>query len=397
MKNTEVVHGTVATGFEPVRDAFHRNFAQGAEVGAGLAVYQHGELVVDLWGGCADPGSRRPWERDTIAALASTTKTFAAGALLLLVERGQVDLDAPVARYWPEFAQNGKGEITVRVLLSHRAGLPSMEARPVTWEDLRDWTPITDTLAAAAPEWPPGTAHGYHGITIGHLIGEIVRRVSGTSLSAFFDREISTPLGGLDCYIRVPDAELPRMATMVVPDAEQVSLGMDVPELADMAQALSDPTSLTYRAMFGSIAIGWDAANDPSTYRVESPSMDGVASAPSLARYFAALIGEVDGVRLLSPRLVDQARRPHADGIDEILRVRTSWGLGFALPGGPMWPAPEEITGLFGHGGATGSFAFADPERGLAFAYVPNRGSELLEGGDFRVRRLIEAVYEGRR
>ncbi|MFI7704640.1 serine hydrolase domain-containing protein [Nonomuraea sp. NPDC049480] len=390
------VNGTVANGFEAVRDVFRRNLALGADVGAGLTIYQNGEPVVDLWGGYADPDTHRPWERDTIAALASTTKTFAAGALLLLIERGQVDLDAPVARYWPEFAQNGKGEITVRVLLSHRAGLPSMEGRPVTWEDLRDWTPITDTLAAAAPEWPPGTAHGYHGVTFGHLTGEIVRRVSGTSLSEFFAHHIAAPLGGLDCYIRVPDAELPRMATMVVPDAEQIMLGMEVPELADMVEALNDPTTLTYRSMFGSVSIDWDATNDPKTYQVESPSMDGVASAPSLARYYAALAGEVDGVRLLSPQLVDQVRRSYGDGIDEILRVRTSWGLGFALPGGPMWPAPEQVTGLFGHSGASGSFAFADPQHGLAFAYVPNRGSELLEGGDFRVRGLIEALYEER-
>ncbi|TMR19245.1 beta-lactamase family protein [Nonomuraea turkmeniaca] len=387
------VCGTVTGGLEPVMDVFQHNFAQGAEVGAGLAVYRHGEPVVDLWAGYADPGARRPWAHGTLAALASTTKTFAAGALLLLVERGRVDLDAPVAAYWPEFAQNGKDGITVRTLLSHRAGLTSMEARPVTWEDLRDWTPITDTLAAAAPAWPPGAAHGYHGVTIGHLIGEIVRRVSGTSLSEFFAREIAAPLGGLDCYVRVPDAELPRLATMVVPDAEQVALGMQVPELADMVRALNDPATLTYRSMYGSVAIDWDAANDPRTYQVESPSMDGVASAASLARYFAALIGPVDGVRLLGPPLLDDVRRSHGDGIDEILRVRTSWGLGFQLPGGPMWPAPEHLTGLFGHGGATGSFAFADPERGLAFAYVPNRGSELLEGGDFRVRGLIKALY----
>ncbi|MEU8356256.1 serine hydrolase domain-containing protein [Nonomuraea sp. NPDC048882] len=394
MKDTDI-QGTVAKGFESVRDAFQRNFTQGAEVGAGLTVYQNGQPVVDVWGGEADPDTRRPWEHDTIAVLASTTKTFAAGALLLLVERGRVELDAPVARYWPEFAQNGKGEITVRVLLSHRAGLPSMEARPVTWEDLRDWTPITDTLAAAAPEWPPGTSHGYHGVTFGHLTGEIVRRVSGMSLGEFFAREIAAPLA-LDCYIRVPDAELSRMATMVVPDSEQLMLGMEVPELQDMVQALNDPTSLTYRSMFGSVAIGWDATNDPSTYQVESPSMDGVASAPSLARYYAALIGEVDGVRLLGPQLMEQVRHSYGDGVDEILQVRTSWGLGFALPGGPMWPVPEEIPGLFGHSGASGSFAFADPERGLAFAYVPNRGSELLEGGDFRVRGLIAALYEGR-
>ncbi|MEV4170844.1 serine hydrolase domain-containing protein [Nonomuraea sp. NPDC049709] len=387
-----LAEGVVAPGFEPVREAFERNFADGGEVGAGLTVYRHGEPVVDLWGGWADPATRRPWRRDTIAPLASTCKTFASGALLLLAERGRVDLEAPVARYWPEFARQGKDEITVRTLLGHRAGLPSLHMRPITWEDLRDWTPITEALAAAAPEWPPGTAHGYHGVTIGHLAGEIVRRVSGLTLSEFLAREITGPLG-LDCYVRVPDAAMPRLATMVVPDAEAVRLGMEVPELAEFVEALHDPGTLTYRALYGSVAIGWDTTNERRTYEVESPSMDGVASAHSLARYFAALIGEVGGVRLLSRDLLDRVRTPQADGIDRILRVRTAWGIGFAVPGGPFWPAPEHLTGLFGQSGATGSFAFADPDRGLAFGYVPNRGSELLEGGDFRVRTLIEALY----
>ncbi|WP_283135921.1 serine hydrolase domain-containing protein [Rhizohabitans arisaemae] len=386
------IEGSTADGFQPVRAAFERNFADGGEVGAGLTVYRHGSPVVDLWGGHADPETSRPWRRDTIAPLASTCKTFASGAVLLLVARGEVDLEAPVARYWPEFAQHGKGEITVRTLLSHRAGLPSLHLRPITWEDLRAWTPITETLAAATPEWPPGTAHGYHGVSIGHLAGEIVRRVSGLTLSEFLAREIAGPLG-LDCYVRVPDDELPRMATMVIPDAENMRLGMEVPELADFVEALNDPTSLSFRAFYGSVAIDWDATNDPRTYQVESPSMDGVASAHSLARYFAALAGEVDGIRLLNPGLVERIRTPQADGVDRTLRVRSAWGIGFAVPGGPFWPAPEHVTGLFGQGGATGSFAFADPERELAFGYVPNRGSELLEGGDFRVRSLVEALY----
>ncbi|SEG29500.1 CubicO group peptidase, beta-lactamase class C family [Nonomuraea solani] len=387
-----MVQGTVASGFEPVREAFERNFRPGGEVGAGLTVYRHGEPVVDLWGGHADEKTGRPWRRDTIAPLASTCKTFATGAVLVLAGRGEVDLEAPVARYWPEFAQRGKGGITVRTLLSHRAGLPSLHMRPITWEDLRDWTPITEALAAAATEWEPGTAHGYHGVSIGHLAGEIVRRVSGGTLSEFLAREVAGPLG-LDCYVRVPDAAMARMATMVVPDQESVRLGMEVPELAGFVEALNDPGSLSYRALYGSVALGWDMTNDPRTYQVESPSMDGVASAHSLARYFAALIGEVDGIRLLAPELLDLVRRPQADGVDQVLRVRTAWGVGFAVPGGPFWPAPEHLTGLFGQSGATGSFAFADPGRGLAFGYVPNRGSELLEGGDFRVRSLIEALY----
>ncbi|MFI0422235.1 serine hydrolase domain-containing protein [Spongiactinospora sp. 9N601] len=386
------IHGSTAAGFEAVREAFERNFAEGGEVGAGVTLYRRGEPVVDLWGGYADPETRRPWQRDTIAAIASTCKTFAAGALLTLVERGEVDLAAPVARYWPEFAQRGKGEITVRTLLSHQAGLPSLHDCPVSLETLRAWTPITDTLAAATPEWPPGTAHGYHGVSIGHLAGEIVRRISGGTLSEYLAGEITGPLG-LDCYVRVPDAAMPRLATMVLPDAESLRLGMRIPEMADFVTALNDPETLTYRALYGSVAMGWESGNDPRTFQVESPSMDGVASAHSLARYFAAMIGEVDGIRLFGPDLVEQIREPQADGMDMILRTRTAWGVGFAVPGGPFWPAPEKITGLFGQSGATGSFAFADPDRGLAFGYVPNRGSELLEGGDFRVRSLVEAVY----
>ncbi|MFF4624049.1 serine hydrolase domain-containing protein [Nonomuraea jabiensis] len=189
-------------GFQAARESFERNFTHGGDVGAGLTLYRHGTPIVDLRGGSADPGTRRPWRRDTIAPIC---KTFAAGAALVPAERGEVDLEAPVARYWPEFARNGKGEITVRTLLSHPAGLPTLDTHPITWEDLRDWTPITDALAAAAPEWPPGTTHGYHGASIAHLAGEIVRRVSGLTLSEFLEREITGPLN-LDRYAASPTA-----------------------------------------------------------------------------------------------------------------------------------------------------------------------------------------------
>jgi Beta-lactamase class C and other penicillin binding proteins len=385
------VQGTTAPGFEAVRAAFEHNFAERGEVGAGLAVYRHGQAVVDLWGGEADPNTHRPWRADTIAPIASACKVFSSAAVLVLVEQGRVDLEAPVARYWPEFARHGKDAVTVRTLLSHQAGLPSMHMRPVTWEDLRDWTPITDALAGAAPEWPPGTAHGYHGVTIGHLAGEIVRRVTGETLSEFLAKEVTGPLG-LDCYVRVPDEALGRLAYMIVPDAETVRMGMQVPELADFVAAFNDPESLTYRCFYGSVVTDWDAANDPRTYQVESPSMDGVASARSLARFYAALIGEVDGVRLIDAELLDKVRTTQASGIDMVLKVETAWGIGFSVPGGPFWPGPSD-SGVFGQSGATGAFGFADPGRGIAFGYVPNRGSELLEGGDFRVRSLVDAVY----
>ncbi len=313
--------------------------------------------------------------------------------MLTLVERGLIALDAPVADYWPEFAAEGKGEVTVRTLLSHRSGVVSLAHRPITYDDEVAGTPIMDAIAAARPEWLPGTAHGYHGLTIGHALSAIVLRVTGRTVGRWFADELAGPFG-LDCWIGLPGSELPRLAELITPeDPESVLLGADVPELRPLYEALNDPSSLTYRALYGSLAVGWESANDPRFVQVEAPSTDGVASAHGLARTYAALIGELDGVRLIGPELLDQLRRPHAGGLDRVLRLRTDFGLGFMLPGGPLFPATAP-PGTFGHGGATGSFALADPDRGLTLGYVPNRGSELLEGNDLRINNLVAALYQ---
>lgn len=387
------IEGTTATGFEPVRECFERNFHDHGEVGAAVAVRLRGEAVVDLWGGCADPASGRPWRQDTVTGIASTTKALAAISVLHLVHRGRLELDRPIADYWPAFAAEGKGDITLRTVLSHRSGVVSLEHAPVTYEGLVEGTPVFDAIASARPQWTPGASHGYHGVTFGHLLSAVVKEVTGATVGRYFAAEIAAPLH-LDCYIGLPESELPRLATLVVPGTtEEVMLGSQVPELQGLYTALADPASLTYRALYGSFLIGWESASDPKFSLVEAPSTDGAANAAGLAKLFAATIGEVDGVRLFGPDLVRQAGTVCSSGLDEVLNIRTDWGLGFMVPGGPFVPGGLPA-GSFGHGGATGSFAFADPGADLAFGYTPNRGSELLEGNDLRVNELVDTVYQ---
>ena len=385
-----MINGTTTDAFTSVKEAFRANFQAGKELGASVAAYHHGQLVVDLWGGHADIARTKPWERDTLAVIASTTKALAAIATLFVVDRGQLDLDAKVASSWPEFAAEGKGDITIRQLMSHQAGVVTLEKSPVTIETLEAGTPVVEAIAAATPEWTPGTAHGYHALTIGHALSELIRRTTGLTVGQFLTREIADPYG-IDAYIGLPETELGRLAEIAAPNPGEQALGKEVAELAGLFAALNDPTSLTFRATFASIAVDFDSSNDPRFALAESPSADGTGNAAGLAKLFAMLIGEVDGTRLLSSKVVDEARKPHASGEDQVLRLRTDWGLGFMLPGGPMFRVPQE--GAFGHGGSTGSFAFADPENELAFAYVPNRMSELLEGSDQRAWSLVDATY----
>ena len=209
------IEGATAPGFDAVREAFATNFTDGAEIGAALSVYLHGEKVVDLWGGVADPQEARPWQRDTLQAVYSTTKGATSACALLLAQRGELDLDAPVAAYWPEFAAEGKRDIPVRWLLTHQAGLPALD-RPLALADALAWDPMAEALAAQRPSWIPGTEHGYHALTYGWLVGEVVRRVSGRSLGTFFRTEIAEPLG-LDFWIGLPKPEEHRVARIIEP------------------------------------------------------------------------------------------------------------------------------------------------------------------------------------
>ncbi|PSK91398.1 CubicO group peptidase (beta-lactamase class C family) [Murinocardiopsis flavida] len=388
------LNGTVVSGFERVRAEFERSFAERGEVGASVAVWWRGRPVVDLWGGLADPDAGTPWAADTVATIASTTKAMVAISVLNLVERGELDLDRPVAYYWPEFAEAGKGDITLRMVLTHRSGVVSLAHRPVTRQGLVEGEPVFDAIAAASPRWEPGTAHGYHGVTFGHLLSAVVRTVTGTTVGPWFAEAVAGPLG-LDCHIGLPEDKLPRLARLVLPESmDEVGLGSQVEGMHGLYAGLADPDSLTYEAMYGSFDIGWESAADPAFALIEAPSTDGTASAAGLAKLFAATIGEVDGRRLFGADLVEQAGTRYSSGTDRVLNIRTDWGLGFMVPGGPFVPGslPRRA---FGHGGATGSFAFADPAHELAFGYVPNRGSELLEGNDLRVNALVDAVYAG--
>ncbi|MGQ4516937.1 serine hydrolase [Streptomyces sp. DW26H14] len=385
---TTTIEGQVAAGFEPVREAFAANFARYGDIGAAVCVYRHGLPVVDLWGGSADPGAGRPWDRDTLQLVYSATKGATATAAHLLAQRGELDLDAPVASYWPEFAANGKSEIPVRWLLSHRAGLVALD-EPVPLEGALAWQPMVDALAAQRPQWVPGTEHGYHGRTFGWLVGEVIRRVSGRTPGRFFAEEIAAPLE-IDFFIGLPESERGRVSRMVYKEPEidlaTVPLETLPEEFRPMVEAQRDPDSLARRAFAVTDPVEIDF-NSPEVQAAEIPASNGIGTARGLARLYASLIGEVDGVRLLTAKTVAAATAEQASGPDRVIVLPSRFASGFMLPSDMM-----PLTGprAFGHPGRGGSLAFADPESGLAFGYVMNH---IVEGGeDLRAASLVEAV-----
>ncbi|MQA12280.1 MAG: serine hydrolase [Pseudonocardiaceae bacterium] len=381
------IGGETVPGFEGVREAFATNL-RGPEIGAAVAVYLHGRKVVDLWGGLADPETGWPWEHNTLQVIYSTTKAVTATCALLLAQRGELDLGAPVAEYWPEFAASGKERIPVRWLLTHQAGLSAID-RPVTPEQAVAWDPMVTALAAQRPHWEPGTDVGYHGLTYGWLIGEVVRRVSGRSIGTFLTEEIAAPLG-LDLWIGLAKEELHRVSRIVwaPPDFDALAnVDLDaVPEpMRDVMAAWADPTSLTRRTM-GVVTPPQDH-NRPEEQLAEMPSTNGICTARALARFYAALIGEVDGHRILTPGTLAAATAEHASGIDRVLRIPVRIGLGLGLPTpDAYWHSPT----AFGFPGLGGSIGFADPATGLAFGYVMNH---VMEGvPDTRAASLLDAV-----
>jgi CubicO group peptidase (beta-lactamase class C family) len=396
-KTTTVsIEGTHDKQFAAVVDAFRQNFDEGPDVGAAVCVYHHGRPVVDLWGGIADVETGRRWERHSLTGLASTSKGLAAVSALHLIERGMLDLDAPIAKYWPEFAANGKECIPLRWLLSHRSGVVALD-RPIGLEDIARLTPVTELIAAAKPSWTPGTAHGYHGVTFGFAVSEIIRRVTGLTVGKYFAREIAGPLG-LDLFIGLDRKYWPCVAPMIGPTTEEALRGMQDPGFAEYTKAISDPSSLLHRTTFGNLTVGFDDKPRPEDYAAEDPSASAFGNAAGLARMFAATIGEVDGHRLLRADTVAMARHAEASGPDRVLCMHTAWGLGFMLPGGPMWPAFG--VRAFGHCGASGSLGFADPDNGIAFGYTPNKWADLMGGSNptgMRFQRLIDATYKSLR
>jgi CubicO group peptidase (beta-lactamase class C family) len=383
------VRGTVAEGFEQVQDAFVRNFQQRGERGAAVAVYRDGRKVVDLWAGTRDVDADHGalWAVDTAQIVRSATKGVAAAVVLLLHQRGQIDLDAPVATYWPEFKAAGKERVYVRQLLSHRAGLPVLD-RPLTTAEAADGVSGPAAVAAQRPVWEPGTDHGYHAQTYSWLIGELVRRVTGRTIGRWVAEELARPLG-LDFWLGLPAEEAYRVGRVgpVEEPATADGGGLKLRPKRAVAEAYNDPDSLSRRA-FGAISPIPDE-NDPAYRAAELPASGGISTARALARFYAATIGEVDGgPRLFAPATVTLARTEESAGPDRVLVVPTRFGLGFMLhsPASPLL-GPSS----FGHPGRGGSLGFADPESGIALGYVTN-GMRKGVTADPRAQALIRAI-----
>jgi len=378
-----------------VREAFADNFATRGDVGAAVCVYVEGTPVVDLWGGYANAARTQPWDQDTIVSVASTTKGMVALCAHMLVERGLLDLDAPVARYWPEFAQADKAHIPVRWLLSHRAGLPALR-QDMPPQSLYDWQASTSALAAEAPWWTPGTQHGYHALTFGYLVGEVIRRSSGTSVGQFFRAEVAEPLGA-DFFIGVP-ASADARAAETLPDLPPLPGETTIWEVL-----LRDPASMVTRA-FANPPRGPEVRNVRAWRAAEIPAGNGHTTARALARIYGALAdgGTLDGIRLLHPATIDAAIVEQSSGPDAILPYPTRFGLGFMLT------MPEQAgasgTGIppfgpnpraFGHPGAGGSIGFADLDGRLGFGYVMNQyQTGTPQNPDLRWVTLAEAAYK---
>lgn len=385
------VQGHVDARFARVREVFEASFAPSAgserERGASVAVVIDGKLVVDLHGGFMDKAQAQPWTDDTIANVWSVTKAWTSTMALRLVDQGKLDLDRPVASYWPELGRHGKGDLRVRELLAHRAGLPAIRDL-LPPEALFDWEAMTSALANETPWWPPGTKHGYHAVTFGWLVGELIRRVSGKSPGTFFRDEIAGPLGiAHHAMMGFGPEEDPRCAELRFSKRDPngpptlVDKLMAAPE-SMAARAFSNPPALVIPHI--ALSRAWRGA--------ELPAINGHTNARALARFYGALArrGEIDGVRVLSSTLATELAKEHSVGHDAILDVETRFGLGFMLNLPHASFGPNE--GCFGHPGMGGSVGCANPEARVGFGYVTNMlGVHILV--DPRASRLIDAVY----
>ncbi|HWS44955.1 MAG TPA: serine hydrolase domain-containing protein [Acidimicrobiia bacterium] len=390
------IHGECHGRFGEVRDEFERNFSARDEIGASVCVTVDGETVVDLWGGAADPAAGRAWERDTIGVVWSCTKGATALCAHMLAARGLVDLDSPVATYWPEFAPGGKDAVTVRMALAHQAGLAAFR-EPIPDSGYLDWEGITDRLAREEPLWQPGTRHGYHALTYGHLIGEVVRRVSGASIGTFFRDEVARPLD-LDFAIGLPPGDEPRVApTIPTPFPEP---GAAIPSFYRVA--MTDPTSIAAMVLMHSGAALMPGFIDTrEAHAAELPAFGGIANARALAGMYRVLAvgGAADGVRLVdAEELGIMGAVASATAVDATMLVPTRWTSGFVKSVDNRALAPGDRDGVimsetaFGHVGMGGSLGFADPGPRLSFGYTMNRQA-LSVGIDARGQSLVDATY----
>jgi CubicO group peptidase (beta-lactamase class C family) len=367
------IQGHCDSRFSAVRDAFADNFERGADLGASFAVSWHGEMVVDIWGGFLDEDKARPWQENTIVNVYSTTKTMSFLCALLLADRGQLDFDEHVAHYWPEFAANGKAGVKVWHVMDHAAGLSGMD-EPMSSEDVYDWDKMCAALARQAPWWEPGTATGYHALTQGFLIGELVRRITGKSIGQYFADEVASKLDA-DFYIGVPESEFPRISRLIPPPDSALGGGSDSDSIA----------ARTFRNPRGDARDSWTEG----WRKAEIPAANGHGNARSVARIHSVLAngGLLNGERFLSEETAQSVMKSRISGVDLVLGGPASFGLGFGL-----MPDPNNSRNLCFWGGWGGSSAFIDQDNHLSLSFVMNKMDEGLMG-DTRGSSLNQAVY----
>ncbi len=373
------VHGTADARLEPVREVLAEHLEHGDELGAGITVDVDGETLLDVWGGWRDEERTTPWTEDTIVNVWSTTKTVTSLAALMLVDRGLLDPYEKVATYWPEFAENGKDQIELRHLMSHTSGVSGWE-QPFVTEDMYDWELATGRLAGQAPWWEPGTASGYHAQNQGHLVGEVIRRVSGKTLKQFVAEEIAGPLGA-DFQIGAAESDWDRIAPVVPPPPLPIDL------------AALDPQSPMVRTFTGPAAHA-SSANTPDWRRADLGALNGHGNARSVARMLKALSlgGTVDGVRLLSPETIDLVFDEQSHGPDLVLGVNLRFGIGYALPETETVPYIPQGRACY-WGGWGGSIIVMDLDSRTTISYMMNRMAPGIIGSD-RSAAYVSAIHE---
>ncbi|WP_020673953.1 serine hydrolase domain-containing protein [Amycolatopsis nigrescens] len=373
------IRGTNDARFDTVRNALEQNVDSGEELGASLVLDIDGEIVIDLWGGFRDPARTVAWDEHTITNVWSTTKTVTSLAALMLVDRGELDVHAPVAKYWPEFAAAGKQDVEVRHLLSHTSGVSGLD-QPAAVADLYDWAKSTARMAAQAPWWAPGTASGYHATNFGHLIGEVIRRVSGKPLKRFVAEEIAGPLGA-DFQLGAAEKDWHRIANVVPPPPAQFDLSAD----SVMGKTLTGP------------ALDADEANSPGWRRADIGAVNGHGNARSVARILSVIArgGELDGVRLLGQDTIDLIFDEQANGVDLGLGIPLRWGIGYGLPRQDTIPWIPDGKICF-WGGWGGSMIIMDLDRRMTISYMMNKMAPGIIGSD-RSGSYVTAIYDALR
>jgi len=382
----QLIEGEVDKRFENVRKAFAENFEQRGELGAAACILIDGKPVVDLWGGHVDKEKTKPWKRDTLVNVYSTTKGMTSTCAHRLIDQGKLDPDEPVAKYWPEFAQAGKQDLPVRYVLSHRAGLAAVK-KVLSEDALFDWNTMTAALAEQEPWWQPGTRHGYHALTIGWLAGELIRRISGKGLGTYFREEIAEPLG-LDAHIGLDAKHDPRVSDLYPAPPP----GPGEPNLFE--EAMKEPEGVTAKAFLNPPVLTKPGLVNTRAWRAaELGGANAHTTARSLGTMYAALArgGELGGHRIVRPEALERFYAEQSFGPDEVLmKMPTRFSMGFMLsqPGASFGPGRKS----FGHPGAGGSLGFADPQKKVGFGYTMNK----MQNGllvDSRAAALIDAFY----